>query len=43
VFYCSIGHELADLKVPQVTEILRRGMRWAAEGRAAATGGTRAA
>lgn len=30
IFYCSIGHELADLKVPQVTEIMRRGMAWAA-------------
>jgi type 1 glutamine amidotransferase len=30
VFYCSIGHTLDDLKVPQVTEILRRGMLWAA-------------
>ncbi len=32
VFYCSIGHELRDLKVPQVTEIMRRGMLWAARG-----------
>ena len=30
VFYCSIGHELDDLKKPEVTEIMRRGMRWAA-------------
>ncbi len=30
VFYCSIGHELDDLKHPQVTEIMRRGMIWAA-------------
>ena len=30
VFYCSIGHTLADLQVPQVTEIMRRGMVWAA-------------
>ncbi len=30
VFYCSVGHELDDLKLPQVTEIMRRGMRWAA-------------
>lgn len=29
VFYCSIGHTLDDLKVPQVTEIIRRGMHWA--------------
>jgi type 1 glutamine amidotransferase len=33
VFYCSIGHELADLKVPQVTEMIRRGAHWAARGR----------
>lgn len=32
VFYCSIGHELDDLKVPQVTEILRRSIIWAARG-----------
>jgi type 1 glutamine amidotransferase len=30
VFYCSIGHTLDDLKVPQVTEIVRRGLVWAA-------------
>jgi len=36
VFYCSIGHELRDLKMPQVTEMIRRGAIWAAEGRAAA-------
>ncbi|WP_238365745.1 ThuA domain-containing protein [Mesobacterium pallidum] len=32
VFYCSIGHELADLRQPQVTEIIRRGALWAARG-----------
>lgn len=31
VFYCSIGHRLDDLKVPQVTEIIRRGMLWAGD------------
>ncbi len=30
VFYCSVGHTLDDLKVPQVTEIVRRGLLWAA-------------
>lgn len=30
VFFCSIGHTVADLQVPQVTEIMRRGMVWAA-------------
>jgi type 1 glutamine amidotransferase len=34
VFYCSIGHELDDLKVPQVTEMIRRGAIWAARGKA---------
>jgi type 1 glutamine amidotransferase len=29
IFYCSIGHRLADLKIPQVTEIIRRGLIWA--------------
>ena len=33
VFYCSIGHELADLKQAQVTEIIRRGVLWAASGK----------
>jgi hypothetical protein len=36
VFYCSIGHELRDLKLPQVSEMIRRGAIWAAEGRQAA-------
>jgi type 1 glutamine amidotransferase len=30
VLYCSIWHELDDLKHPQVTTILRRGLHWAA-------------
>ncbi|TDL77721.1 ThuA domain-containing protein [Palleronia sediminis] len=30
VFYCSVGHALDDLKVPQITEIVRRGLIWAA-------------
>ncbi|MGP9819455.1 ThuA domain-containing protein [Salinarimonas sp. NSM] len=34
VFYCSIGHTVDDLETPQVTEIIRRGMIWAAEGSA---------
>lgn len=34
VFYCSIGHAIEDLKVPEVTEIMRRGMVWAASARA---------
>ena len=35
VFYCSIGHELDDLKLPQVTEMIRRGAIWAAPSRRA--------
>lgn len=35
IFYSSIGHTVDDLRVPQVTEIMRRGMRWAARGGAA--------
>ncbi|MFT7474512.1 MAG: type 1 glutamine amidotransferase [Verrucomicrobiales bacterium] len=31
VFYCSLGHEIDDLRLPQVTEMMRRGMRWAAK------------
>ena len=31
IFYCSIGHPLADLKVPAVTEIIKRGVAWAAQ------------
>jgi uncharacterized protein len=30
VFYCSIGHTVDDLRLPPVTEIIRRGARWAA-------------
>lgn len=30
VFYCSIGHTVDDLRVPQVEEIIRRGLNWAA-------------
>jgi type 1 glutamine amidotransferase len=30
VFYCSVGHAIEDLELPQVTEIMRRGTRWAA-------------
>lgn len=33
VFYCSIGHAVEDLMAPEVTEIMRRGMLWAASGR----------
>lgn len=30
IFYCSVGHTLDDLKEPQVTEIIRRGLTWCA-------------
>lgn len=30
IFYCSIGHRLEDLKIPEVTEIVKRGIMWAA-------------
>ena len=33
VFYCSIGHSVDDLRIPQVSEIMRRGMVWAGSGR----------
>lgn len=29
VFYCSLGHVLADFDVPEAHEIVRRGMLWA--------------
>ncbi len=32
VFYCSLGHEAAELKIPQVKEIIVRGILWAADG-----------
>lgn len=32
VFYMSLGHVAADFKVPEVSEILRRGMGWAVRG-----------
>lgn len=30
VFYASVGHVAADFDVPEVTEIIKRGMLWAA-------------
>lgn len=29
VFYCALGHVAADLEVPEVSEIIRRGLGWA--------------
>ncbi len=33
VFYSSLGHVIADFEVPEVLEIQKRGIRWAAESR----------
>jgi len=33
VFYCSLGHQANIIAMPQVTEILRRGFLWTAEGK----------
>jgi hypothetical protein len=30
VFYCSIGHAVAELDVPEVAALHRNGMLWAA-------------
>jgi uncharacterized protein len=30
VFYCSLGHVVADFDVPEARELVRRGMHWAA-------------
>ncbi|MGC9454306.1 MAG: ThuA domain-containing protein [Phycisphaerae bacterium] len=35
VFYSSLGHVAADLDVPEARTIIRRGMLWAAAGKAA--------
>ena len=32
VFFCSIGHDVAELDVPEVGAMQRRGMLWAARG-----------
>ena len=32
VYYCSLGHVAADMKLPPVLELVTRGMLWAAEG-----------
>ncbi|MDR9857910.1 ThuA domain-containing protein [Paenibacillus sp. VCA1] len=38
VFYCSLGHQANVIELPPVKEIMRRGMLWAAEGKAKAAG-----
>jgi type 1 glutamine amidotransferase len=30
IFYETVGHSLADLQIPQVTQLLRQGLSWAA-------------
>ncbi|WP_309118872.1 ThuA domain-containing protein [Paenibacillus sp.] len=37
VFYCTLGHQANIIAMPQVTEMMRRGFLWAAEGKAKAT------
>lgn len=36
VFYCSLGHQTDILEIPQVNEMMRRGLLWASDGRAEA-------
>lgn len=36
VFYCSLGHKADIVEMPEVLELMRRGFRWAAEGKARA-------
>jgi hypothetical protein len=31
IFYCSVGHVAADVRVPEVLTIVTRGMLWAAK------------
>ena len=31
IFYCSLGHVIADFDVPEAREIVRRGLLWAAD------------
>lgn len=38
VFYCSVGHSLDDFKIPEVHEIIRRGMLWASHSLSAQAG-----
>src|SRR5690606_27904282 len=36
VFYCSLGHQANVVALPQVSELMRRGFLWCAEGKALA-------
>lgn len=33
VFYSSLGHVASDFEVPEALEIMKRGIKWAAESR----------
>lgn len=37
VFYSSLGHDASDFKVPEALEIMKRGIRWAAQSKTAET------
>lgn len=39
VFYCSLGHQANIVEMPETLEIMRRGFRWAAEGKKVASSG----
>ncbi|MEI7025097.1 ThuA domain-containing protein [Paenibacillus sp. y28] len=39
VYYCALGHHADIVDMPEVKELLRRGLVWAAEGKALAAGG----
>ena len=41
VFYCSLGHKASIVEMPETLELMRRGFRWAAEGKALAGKGTK--
>lgn len=38
VFYCSLGHKAHTIEIPEALELMRRGFRWAAEGKKEAKG-----
>jgi hypothetical protein len=38
VFYCSLGHSVEVFHIPEVVEIVRRGLVWAAEGQGRGSG-----
>ncbi|MCW5952431.1 MAG: hypothetical protein KIT69_09260 [Propionibacteriaceae bacterium] len=32
VFACALGHDIADIEVPQTGTVIRRGLRWTSRG-----------